>query len=367
VDGSVDARSAAITGDAKISTAQARFGGASLEFDGANDYLMFDPAVLQLGTGDFTVETWFRLAAASSNYRNILATSGPSGVAPTIRFGDSGFGSRLQFAIDAGSFASIYSSQHTQSTLAGSWHHVAFTRSNGVVRAFLDGQLLTVRNNNYSGPSVTSWTDTTSISGITQLVISAGGTNSWQGHLDELRVTAGTARYISNFTPPSDAFPPVSGPQALVGHTPGDLATVVNPQGHITRFDSYDVAGRVRQVTDPRGVVTTTSYTPRGRASSVSVVAPGAAARDTTYTYDGVGQVTAVTLPDGTTLTYGYDAAHRLTSVKDARGNSVTYTLDASGNRIGEDVSDPGNVLRRSIARSFDALNRTQQVTGATE
>jgi len=35
------------------------------------------------------------------------------------------------------------------------------------------------------------------------------------------------------------------------------------------------------------------------------------------------------------------------------------------GNRIAEEVRDPTGALQRSISRSFDALNRLQQVTGA--
>ena len=73
----------------------------------------------------------------------------------------------------------------------------------------------------------------------------------------------------------------------------------------------------------------------------------------------------SATLPDGTSLAYSYDPAHRLTGVTEAAGNTVTYTLDAAGNRTGEDVRDSTSTLRRSIARSYDALNRLQQVTGA--
>lgn len=81
--------------------------------------------------------------------------------------------------------------------------------------------------------------------------------------------------------------------------------------------------------------------------------------------YDDVGQLIGVTLPDGTSLGYSYDAAHRLIGVTDARGNRVTYALDAMGNRTAEDARDPGGALQRSITRTFDALNRLQNVTGA--
>jgi hypothetical protein len=35
------------------------------------------------------------------------------------------------------------------------------------------------------------------------------------------------------------------------------------------------------------------------------------------------------------------------------------------GNRINEQLTDPGGTLVRNIARSIDALNRGQQVIGA--
>jgi YD repeat-containing protein len=151
----------------------------------------------------------------------------------------------------------------------------------------------------------------------------------------------------------------------MVGHTLGDRQSITDPAGFSTTLDAYDKMGRVLQSTDPKGVVTNVSYTPRGWVSSVTTTAPGQTGRVTTYSYDAVGQLTGVASPDGTTVSYSYDAAHRLTGAMDARGNSVTYTLDNSGNKVGEQIKDPTGVLQRSIARSFDALNRVQQVTGA--
>jgi YD repeat-containing protein len=149
-----------------------------------------------------------------------------------------------------------------------------------------------------------------------------------------------------------------------IGHTIGDLQSITNPAGHITTFNSYDKSGRILQTTDPKGVVTAMSYTPRGWISSVTTTAPGQTARTTNYSYDNVGQLTGVTNPDGSTLAYSYDAAHRLIGATDAKGNSISYTLDNMGNRIKEDIKDPSGTLQRSINRSFDALNRLQQVSG---
>ena len=151
-----------------------------------------------------------------------------------------------------------------------------------------------------------------------------------------------------------------------VGHTAGDLRSITNAVGHVTQFTLYDGAGRVRQMVDPKGVVTDTVYTARGWVSSTSVTPPGGAARITSYTYDNAGQLTGVTLPDSTTMGYSYDAAHRLTGVTDAKGNTVSYTLDAMGNKVGEQVKDPSGNLQRNITRVYDALNRVQQVAGAS-
>jgi YD repeat-containing protein len=152
---------------------------------------------------------------------------------------------------------------------------------------------------------------------------------------------------------------------SATGHSIGDVQSVTDAAGHVTQYTLYDPAGRVRQMVDPKGITTDITYTPRGWVSTVTVTPPGGSGRVTTYSYDFVGQVTGVALPDDTSVSYTYDAAHRLTGASDARGNSVTYTLDDSGNRIGEELRDPGGSLQRTVSRSFDALNRLQQAVGA--
>ena len=151
-----------------------------------------------------------------------------------------------------------------------------------------------------------------------------------------------------------------------IGHTAGDLQSITNAAGHVTTFNEYDLAGRVKKMTDPKGVVTDTVYTPRGWIASTTVTPPGGLARTTTYTYDNAGQLTGVVMPDATTLSYSYDAAHRLTGVTDTKGNTVTYTLNNMGNKVGEQVKDPQGNLQRNITRVYDALNRVQQTTGAS-
>ena len=142
----------------------------------------------------------------------------------------------------------------------------------------------------------------------------------------------------------------------------GNLSTIKNAANHITTLSNYDANGRVGRITDANGVITDMTYSPRGWLTSKTF-----GGEITRYDYDGVGQMTKVTLPDLSFLSYTYDDAHRLTQVTDSLGNSITYTLDPMGNRIGEQVKDPIGTLSLKISRVYDALNRLQQITGGLQ
>lgn len=142
----------------------------------------------------------------------------------------------------------------------------------------------------------------------------------------------------------------------------GNLATVTNALGHVTRITAYDGNGRPLTLIDANDRVTSFTYDPRGRLTGQTV-----GTEHTGYTYDPAGQLTRITQPDGSFLAFTYDAAHRLTDITDTLGNSVHYTLDAAGNRRSETVKDPSGTLSRQITRVYDALSRLQTVTGARQ
>lgn len=144
--------------------------------------------------------------------------------------------------------------------------------------------------------------------------------------------------------------------------TQGNLKTVLNAANQLTTLTNYDADGRPGTLTDPNQLVTTLQYNARGWLETR--ISGGEMTR---YEYDGVGQLTKVTQPDGAYVSYAYDDAHRLKSIEDNLGNTITYTLDLSGNRISEQVKDPTGTLARQTVRVFDALGRLKQITGAQQ
>ena len=173
-------------GNAQLSTAQSKFGGSSIAFDGSGDYLQASSATLDPG-GDFTVEAWAYLSVFTG-YQMLFSTR-------IINTGSS-FGIDDNGKIAAYSNASGVSSSSFDMPLS-IWTHLAYTYSSGRLYMFVNGA------NVYN--SVRSFTGNTQ----TWVGTSNGNGEYWNGYIDDLRITKGVARYTSNFTPPTAPFPDI--------------------------------------------------------------------------------------------------------------------------------------------------------------
>jgi hypothetical protein len=194
-------------GDAKISTAQSKFGGSSIAFDGTGDYLVSSPTATDLyafGGGDFTIEMWI--------YFNVVNTiqcvydsrpASTQGNYPLIYLNSDG---TIRLWVDS-------ADRITSSVLSSStWYHVAVSRSGTSTRLFINGT--------QSGSTYTDSTSYLNASGRPWIGINAfNTTQGLNGYIDDLRITKGIARYTSNFTAPTAAFPKsasASGPPTSV-------------------------------------------------------------------------------------------------------------------------------------------------------
>jgi hypothetical protein len=179
-------------GDAQVDTAQSKFGGASLVLDGTGDYIEASAASTDFafGTGDFTVEFWARKPAnGQGGYDSAICTaSGGSVVGGWLVELSSSRG----FVWNIGGPVLSYSTNPNDST----WHHWAVCRSGTTLKLFMDGV------------AVASTTNSTNIVANYALRVGScpGTSYSFNGYIDDLRITKGVARYTANFTPPAAAF-----------------------------------------------------------------------------------------------------------------------------------------------------------------
>jgi len=192
-DVSISAKSIAVLGNAKISTAQSKFGGASILFDGAGDYLSapYTPAN-DLGASSWTIEAWIYPLTIAAGSRGIV---GFAVAVPTEGISLRQDGSTLQFWVNG--YGGITTQTGTIS--ANTWHHVALVRNGTSNTLYLNGV------------SVASNTVSPVYGSVTTLVVGRTYANLnneyFNGYIDDLRVTKGVARYTANFTPPTSAHP----------------------------------------------------------------------------------------------------------------------------------------------------------------
>jgi hypothetical protein len=181
-------------GGAAISTAQSKFGGSSMYFDGSGDYLVAPAQAITNLIGDFTVEFWAYRPSAGNNF---FYTTGDDALSSgiSIYIGNSGNNLRVYNANGVVIDAALSGISFPTST----WTHIALVRSSGVVKLFAAGS-----------QAGSNWSSSTTFSGRVYLATefnngSASGTGNC--YLQDFRITNGYARYTATFTPPTTAFP----------------------------------------------------------------------------------------------------------------------------------------------------------------
>jgi hypothetical protein len=194
-DSSSSPKTVTAAGNAQISTAQSKFGGASIAFDGNEDYISSaSNAAFSFGTGNFTIEGWYRFNSISDQ---LLYDTIPVGGAGAR---NSGFAWALQAASGKLNFFSgaSFRGASSSSLSSGQWYHLALVRNGSEVRYFINGAM-----------DATTFTASTNFTDSTLLVGRVGDSAAYylNGYIDDLRITKGVARYTANFTPPTAPFP----------------------------------------------------------------------------------------------------------------------------------------------------------------
>jgi hypothetical protein len=188
-DNSPSPKTITAVGNAQISTAQSKFGGASIEL-GNNGYATAPSGLpFTFGTGDFTIETWIYIVTFQSG-----------GLAAIWCNGGGAMGSFGFYILNSKLRADYYFGAAFQgsSTLGlNQWYHIAFAKQGNTFRWFLNGNI--------------DHTSTPVPQNNTSNLCELG--RIWQGagnqliYIDDFRITKGVARYTAAFTPPTAPFP----------------------------------------------------------------------------------------------------------------------------------------------------------------
>lgn len=182
-------------GDNKITTQDFKFGDSSAgRVVGlgslSTGWSAPSSAGMELGSGNLTVELWFKNFGGSNQYafwHGILPSTPDWFVLLS--------GTSINFAYNSGG-TTYYITKG--SVDLNSWRHIAWVRNGATDKIYLDGVEVF---------SQASFGAIRASSGATSYFCGADGTRSFNAYAEEFRVTKGVARYTANFTPPTSPFP----------------------------------------------------------------------------------------------------------------------------------------------------------------
>jgi len=168
-------------GDAQLSTAQQKFGTASLLLDGTNDYVESDSNI-DLSSGDFTVDMWIRPDNVTG-YKGLFQ-SGTSSLLSVYLIGN-----QVQGTV-AGSTTLFISDTRVSANV---WTMITVEREGNVHRLYINGTL-EESSSTANRPDNGTFT------------VGKNGFGDFDGYIDEVRLS-NVAQYTgTGFTPRTSAF-----------------------------------------------------------------------------------------------------------------------------------------------------------------
>jgi hypothetical protein len=184
----------------QLNTTTVKHGSGSLYTNGGITYWTMPSAIV---TNDLAMECWLNPVSSISGNDCIVFATGYSdaNVLWIQRDETSNIPMRLVVAVgDLGSLSNktiVVSGGPGTEIPDGVWSHLAVTKTNGVYKLFVNGI-----------DSNTGSSNSTPLGGTSAHIgRNAGGGQILYAYIDDFRLTVGTSRYTSNFTPPSAPFP----------------------------------------------------------------------------------------------------------------------------------------------------------------
>jgi len=204
VDSSTNSHTITAVGNATQNTfSPHRHGGYSYYLDGSSYSTIPGNAGFAFGTGDFTIEWWYRGLSQDNKF---FFDWRQAAVGSQLHITTGGYNGTLSGGVR---IAGPYELVSTSVVDDGQWHHIAIVRNNSTTSIYVDGT------------SEASTSDTTDYSRQGLII----GTNSYDtagpkntGELADVRFVKGTAVYTADFTPPTERLTAITNTTLLFGH-----------------------------------------------------------------------------------------------------------------------------------------------------
>jgi hypothetical protein len=189
-------------GDAKVSTTAAKYGLASFYFDGTGDIISSPASQSFVFPGNLTVEGWVYIdstmtSSRPDNNKTFIFVGWNTGNTPQFYV----YGNTTTPGLGIGYYDSTNDYQAAVTIPKDQWVNLVYVRTGTAIYGYVNGTQYTITSN-YS-----------STIGSTNLFVIGGNPNQvaayysyLKGYIQDLRITKGYARYLSNFTTPTDSF-----------------------------------------------------------------------------------------------------------------------------------------------------------------
>lgn len=201
-DSSINNATMTVTGSPTYSSSIYNFGGYSLYTGPSNANRLDSPnsSNYRLLNSNFTIEFWFYNISNTTGAMRLMGNCLNYGWV-TSSWVIGSYSGHIGF--ETNKSGQMYGTTSPFNSSPGTWHHFAAVRSGNVLTTYLDG-VQDAQNTNFN----------INIDGsVSTVVISTGGSGNgtftmegFNGYMDEVRVTIGTARYLSNFVVPNAPF-----------------------------------------------------------------------------------------------------------------------------------------------------------------
>jgi hypothetical protein len=193
-DSSPRPKTVTAVGNAQISTAQSKFGGASIGCISPSGQLSVAASQeFAFDSGNFTIEFWYYPTTDTEQQSPFTQYTSTQGIGSHGLF--------LNYATNTITWY-LNGNASTRITQTGglpalnAWTHIAGVRDSGVVKLYFNGVALADQETILSSM------------GKSDAIFEFGSISApLVGYIDDIRITKGIARYTANFTPPTLPFP----------------------------------------------------------------------------------------------------------------------------------------------------------------